>query len=161
MIEHKKPKELVFIPVTGLDMQQIAHHIKRFSTADAEIEFVDLSGIFNETDASFETHIDKLQPIMNVKKAIDFENTGVPNELRFVVPNVNLPAPTDDELADLQFTMVRYAYIDGMPDELKRVVRAYLHLRSGGDFVDAARFKDAVEQLAQKTLETFADPNAA
>ncbi len=161
MIELKKPRELVFLPVTGLDMQQIAHHIKRYSTPDAEIEFVDLSGIFDDVEPSFETHIDKLQSVMNVKKAVDFETSGVPNEVRFVVPNVDMPTSTEAELADIQFTMVRYAYIDAMPDELKRVVRAYLHLRSGSDIVGVKHFKEAVENLAKKTAETFSDPSVA
>lgn len=158
MIEKKKIVGPVFIPVTGLDMYQIATHMKKYVTEDAEIEFVDLSGIFSETEPCFDIHIEKLQPIMNVKKAVDLENEGVPNEIRFVIPNVDLPADPETELLDLGFAMARYVYMDAMPDELKRVVRAYLNLRVVNEPVSMSGFREAVAELAKKTEETFGAP---
>ena len=120
-------------------------------------ENIDLAGVFNDVEPLYDAHIDKLQPLMNVNKAIG--ESGVPDEIRFVVPNRDLT--NDVDATDLSFSLVRYARIDAMPDELRTVVRAYLKMCLDGASrsSDVGFFKRAVRELAKKTEETLVDPD--
>ena len=97
--------------------------------------------------------IDKLQSIMNVKKAFSLD--GVPDEIRFVIPNIDLPAPSETDPGDIKFAMTRYVHFDSMPEELQQVVRSYLSLRRGVDTLASRRFKKAISELAKRAEATF------
>lgn len=130
-MQRERDKEIVFVPVSGLDPRQAAQRVVRLKDEYADVEPVDLSGVFDDVNPICDLHIERLQGIMNVKKALDLD--GVPDEIRFVIPNVDLPAPAETDPSDLKFAMTRYVHFDSMPAELQQVIRSYLSLRRGID----------------------------
>ena len=159
-VQRERDKETVFVPVTGLDPRQAAQRVIRLKDEYTDVEPVDLTGVFDDVNPISDLHIEKLQGIMNVKKAVTLD--GVPDEIRFVIPNIDLPAPSETDPEDIKFAMTRYIHLDSMPTELQSVVRAYLSLRRGIDTLASRRFKKAVGELAKKSEATFDDgPDAA
>lgn len=159
-LQRQRDKEIAFVPVSGLDPRQAAQRVIRLKEEYADVEPVDLSGVFDDVNPICDLHIERLQHIMNVKKAVDLD--GVPDEIRFVIPNVDLPAPAETDPSDLRFAMARYVHFDSMPEELQQVVRSYLSLRRGVDTLASRRFKRAIADLARRAEATFDDgPDAA
>ncbi len=148
-------KEIVFVPVSGLDPRIAAKRVVRLKYEYNDVEPVDLTGVFDDVNPICDLHIERLQILMNVKKALDLD--GVPIEIRFVIPNIDLPAPSETDPSDLKFAMTRYVHFDSMPAELQSVVEAYLSLLRGVDSLASRRFKEAVTELAHKTEVTFDD----
>lgn len=154
-LQRQRDKEIAFVPVSGLDPRQAAQRVIRLKEEYAEVEPVDLSGVFDNVNRICDLHVERLQHIMNVKKAVDLD--GVPDEIRFVIPNVDLPPPAETDPSDLRFTMARYIHFDSMPEELQQVVRSYLTLRHGVDTLALRRFKRAIADLARRAEATFDD----
>lgn len=159
-LQRQRDKEVVFVPVSGLDPRQAAQRVIKLKEEYDEVEPVDLTGVLDDVNPICDLHIERLQGIMNVKKALDLD--GVPDEIRFVIPNVDLPAPAETDPDDLKFAMTRYVHFDSMPKELQDVVRSYLSVRRGIDTLASRRFKKAIADLAKKAEVTFGnDPDAA
>lgn len=156
-LQRERDKEVLFVPVSGMDPRAAAQRVMKLKSEYTEVEPVDLTGVLDDVNPICELHIERLQGIMNVKKALDLD-AGVPDEIRFVIPNVDLPAPSETDPNDLKFAMTRYVHFDSMPTELQDVVRAYLSLRRGMDTLASRRFKKAIAELARKTETTFDGP---
>lgn len=159
-LQRQRDKETVFVPVSGLDPRAAAQRVIRLKEEYDQVEPVDLTGVLDDVNPICDLHIERLQGVMNVKKALDLD--GVPDEIRFVIPNIDLPAPSETDPGDLKFAMTRYVHFDSMPEELRQVVRSYLSLRRGTDTLASRRFTKAVSELAKRAEATFDDgPDAA
>lgn len=159
-LQRQRDKETVFVAVSGLDPRQAAQRVIRLKEEYDNVEPVDLTGVLDNVNPISELHIERLQGIMNVKKAIELD--GVPDEIRFVIPNIDLPAPSETDPSDLKFALTRYVHFDSMPQELQDVVRSYLSLRRGIDTLASRRFRKAIAELAKRAEATFDDgPDAA
>lgn len=150
-LQRERDKEVVFVPVSGMEPRDAAQRVINLKAEYDEVEPIDLSHVFDDVNPICELHIEKLQPIMNVKKAIDLE--GLPDEIRFVIPTVDLPSQTED----IKFGMTRYVHLDSMPNELQGVIRSYLSLRRGSVSSSSDRFKKAIVELAKRAEATFDD----
>jgi hypothetical protein len=65
--------------------------------------------------------------------------------------------------ADLSYEIVRYAHVDPMPEELRRVIQCYFSAKSGelstlsGPTVGFKRFKEAVQKLHDRVQQFRVD----
>lgn len=180
-VARQSDKEIAFVPVSGLDPRRAAQRVIRLKDEYDQVEPVDLTGVLDDVNPICDVHIDRLQNIMNVRKAVDIKQ-GVPDEIKFVIPSSDLPErvglmadgtyvpPVEPD--DVVFAISRYVHLDSMPKELQRVIRAYQALKSGSPAImgsnpidpgRARRFREAIAELARRTEATFTDddPKAA
>jgi hypothetical protein len=157
-ISRERDKEIAFVPVSGLDPREAAKRVIRLKDEYTDVEPVDLTGVLDDVNPICDLHIDKLQPIMHVKKTCLDED--LPDEIVFAVPNIDLPAPSETDPSDIRFANVRYVYLDSMPKELKTVVMTYLTTKRstiGNPGYNFKYFKKAIAELARAAEVTFKD----
>jgi hypothetical protein len=176
-----------YVNVTNQQKYEAVDRVLRYQQQNPKwnIVAVDVADALKDVKPITETYIDDLRPIMHVHKHIDTDD--MPDEIMFAVPSRDIPneAPTVDmqELPndllgfvpenDFTFEISRYVMLDPMPDELKRVIRAYLVLQRGAEYSPAElrsyavrrkqsvqRFADAVKALNDKVQEVAAKINA-
>lgn len=153
-LQRDRDRKLLFVQVSGMDPRTAVQRVTKLKSEYVEVEPIDLTGVLDDVNPICELYVERLQNIMNLKKALNPDD-DVPDEIRFVVPNVDLPAPSETDPSDLKLTMIRYVHFDSMPKELQQVVRSYLSMRRSDDTLAKNRFRKAVTELAQKTETTF------
>lgn len=175
-----------YVDVTNQQKYEAVDRVLRYQQQNPKwnIVAVDVADALKDVKPITETYIDDLKPIMHVHKHIDADD--MPDEIRFAVPSRDIP--NEASIVDVQelppvmhepvpekdftFEISRYVLLDPMPDELKRVIRAYLVLQRGAEYTpvehgsyavrkeqSVKRFADAVLKLNDKVQEIAAKIN--
>lgn len=154
--ERSVDKSTVFVDVSNQSPKDAAKRVLNIVSIHPkwEVEPIDLSTALDDTKPIIEHHIEELQAVMHTKKHADIES--LPDEIRFVIPSRDLPVkegilPTGEYVspdeAEVTYEMTRYVHFNSMPDELKRVVRNYLSLKSGSGTRNVEHFQAAINDL--------------
>jgi len=133
-----------------------------------EINPIDLSHVLEGTKPLVDHHLVRIERVMQTTSPMNEEE--LPDEIRFSIPNVDVSTiraeiqpnhcyiPPDEAFKDVTYTFERYVHFNSMPDELKRVVRAYLSMKGQTDAFANKRFKEAVAVLNEVALKLPDEP---
>ena len=154
--DRKKDKLLTFIDISNDDLVT-KNRIENAKLTDIEnAAFINLNSAFEKTEPIVDHHVENVLPFMCVRRSTKDEE--LPEEIRFLIPNIDLPAQLDDG-TEVTTTVKRYVCLDSMPTELQSVVRNWLALKSnhGSCLKSTSKviFRDAVRLFAASVEKHF------
>ncbi len=151
-VHREQNAALNFVNVGSLSPRDAAKRIaslKDNHSSEYDFEPIDVADAFKETTPLEENQLDDIHRVVSVMKRCD----NPPNQVRFVVPNHDLPMLPFSDSSDLQFKTIRYVNMDSMPEELKSVIAAYLSSIRSSSLYGYRDFKRKVVELADKLSE--------